>query len=201
LARARRTRKAAVSGAGPNGASGKTVESERLAYKSIGATTLFVAVTAAGVAGDLITKHHAFATLMQVRGHSREVIPGLLRFTLSTNRGIVGGIQVPGPLVIAATAAAIGIVIFLFASSLSRSWGLHLALGMVLAGSLGNGYDRLFSRVQFPDEKVPRLGQVRDFIDVYVIHWPVFNLADALLVVGVLLIVLHMLRDGRRRRA
>jgi len=49
---------------------------------------------------------------------------------------------------------------------------LCLALGLILAGTLGNLYDRLV------------FGGVRDFLDFYLINWPVFNVADCCLVCG-----------------
>lgn len=56
----------------------------------------------------------------------------------------------------------------------------RLASSLVLAGILGNLIDRIF------------LGYVRDFIDLRI--WPVFNLADSLMVVGVGLLVWGMVR-------
>jgi lipoprotein signal peptidase len=49
---------------------------------------------------------------------------------------------------------------------------LCAALGLILAGTLGNLYDRLV------------FGGVRDFLYFYWIEWPVFNVADCCLVVG-----------------
>lgn len=51
----------------------------------------------------------------------------------------------------------------------------RLPLTFILAGTTGNLIDRIF------------LGHVRDFIDLKV--WPVFNIADAIIVIGVLLLI------------
>ena len=48
-----------------------------------------------------------------------------------------------------------------------------LALGLVLGGTVGNLIDRL------------RLGYVTDFIDIGI--WPVFNIADSVIVIGVII--------------
>ena len=56
-----------------------------------------------------------------------------------------------------------------------------MALGLILAGTLGNLYDRIAYRA------------VRDFIDVYLINWPIFNLADTWITIGVIFIILSML--------
>lgn len=61
----------------------------------------------------------------------------------------------------------------------SRDWGLTAALGLILAGTLGN----LFDRVVF--------GGVRDFLYFYWIEWPVFNVADCCLVVGAGILLLQ----------
>ncbi len=170
------------------------------ACRSGWAAGTFLGVVGLGTAADLLSKHYAFAALGSSSRRSVEVMGDFLRFTLSANKGIVFGIDVPAWLVLAATLGAIVVVLLLFATSSSRSRGLHVALGMVLAGSLGNAYDRLFGQVRLPGEAAVRTGQVRDFIDVnlYFMRWPVFNVADVLLVVGVFLIVLHLLRESRR---
>jgi signal peptidase II len=57
-------------------------------------------------------------------------------------------------------------------------------LSLITAGALGNGIDRLW------------LGQVIDFIDVYVrsYHWPSFNVADSAICVGVGCLLVDTLR-------
>ncbi|MBI4188716.1 MAG: signal peptidase II [Chloroflexi bacterium] len=50
-----------------------------------------------------------------------------------------------------------------------------LALGLILGGTIGNLTDRL------------RLGHVTDFIDIGM--WPAFNIADSVIVIGVILFV------------
>ncbi len=57
-------------------------------------------------------------------------------------------------------------------------------LSMILGGAIGNVIDRI------------HLGYVVDFIDVYYQqwHWPVFNMADFAISIGVILILLDMLR-------
>ncbi len=60
-----------------------------------------------------------------------------------------------------------------------------MAIGLVLGGAIGNLIDRL------------RLGVVVDFIDIYYgnWHWPAFNVADAAITIGAILILFMMLRD------
>jgi signal peptidase II len=75
----------------------------------------------------------------------------------------------------------------------SLAWGA--ALGLVLGGAMGNLVDRLFR------PPGPFRGEVVDMISLFDPHgqvWPVFNIADSSLVVGVLLAVWLEL-TGRRR--
>ena len=180
----------------------QTSHAETPAYKSAPAIIIFIAIATAGLAADLISKHCTFGALMDQPGQSATVIDGLLKISLSTNPGIVFGIRAPPWAVLSATTIATVAVMVLFATSPPRRRMLHAALAMVLAGAIGNAYDRLFSQVIFPGDMAPRLGQVRDFIDVYIgqHHWPTFNVADILLVVGVGLILLESIRDTIRHR-
>ena len=59
---------------------------------------------------------------------------------------------------------------------------LKIGLGLVLGGALGNLADRL------------RFGRVVDFLDFRV--WPVFNLADSAIVIGVCLLAWALLKEG-----
>ena len=93
---------------------------------------------------------------------------------------------------------AMGAVAVLFAGAGRRFWGLHAGLGMVLGGAAGNLYDRVIAKVALPDGRVVT-GEVRDFIFVTIpvidYPWPVFNIADVLLVVGLGMILLHVLTN------
>jgi lipoprotein signal peptidase len=107
-----------------------------------------------GLTSDLVTKHLAFSRLPS--GRSVVLIPGLLSFDRSLNLGALFGIgKGMSLLFILASILAVGFVGYMFASSQRRQWVVHLALGLVLAGALGNLYDRLFVKV----DVVSRAGQ------------------------------------------
>jgi signal peptidase II len=77
---------------------------------------------------------------------------------------------------------ALGLVVFMASSgATTRHPLLALAVGLVLGGALGNLADRLFRGHGFLN------GAVVDFVDLRV--WPVFNLADAAITIGCLLLV------------
>jgi signal peptidase II len=77
--------------------------------------------------------------------------------------------------------AALAIVYWSFKPGTARDRWLCIALGLILAGTVGNLYDRvLFSGV-------------RDFLDFYWQdkHWPTFNVADCCLVCGACLLLVQ----------
>lgn len=63
---------------------------------------------------------------------------------------------------------------------------IKLSLGLQLGGALGNLIDRL------------HYGYVIDFIDFKI--WPVFNLADSAITIGVAILAYHLLRSGEEAR-
>lgn len=69
-------------------------------------------------------------------------------------------------------------------SARARHRGLQVGLGLLLGGALGNLADRLVGRHH---------GRVVDFITLS--HWPTFNLADAAIDVGVIVIIVSLLSD------
>ena len=109
------------------------------------------------------------------------VIPGCFHIHLSLNTGAVFGILQGRTLqVMALTLVALAMIAWMvFSADPRRTW-LHVAMGCVCGGALGNLWDRAC------------YGAVRDFIHWFIgSHvWPTFNIADAALVVGIALILL-----------
>lgn len=121
------------------------------------------------------------------------VIPDFFSLTYTTNRGIafsmLSDVHSPWKTILLTVAAllAIGFIIRLVvtATSLGRTLGSGLAL--VLGGILGNISNRLMT------------GSVVDFLDVHYhrsFTWPTFNLADAFISTGALLILVDVLWAG-----
>jgi signal peptidase II len=132
---------------------------------------LFAIVCVILVALDRLTKVVAQEVLGG--GNSIDCIPGLFDFALTYNTGAAFGIfEGAGPLfVIAALVATIAILVFLAKGKLVTR-PVTLALAMIVAGALGNAYDRLM------------FGAVPDFIRTLFIEFPLFNVADCCLTVG-----------------
>ncbi len=109
----------------------------------------------------------------------------IISFTYVTNTGVAFGLfpQLGG--IFTLVSAVVVVLIFLFQSSFkdAQSW-VHLALGTVTGGALGNLIDRLSH------------GFVIDFLDVNFWPfqaWPVFNVADSAILVGVAILLLDSL--------
>jgi signal peptidase II len=117
---------------------------------------------------DQVTKKIADGELD--RGQSVNVFFGL-DITNTRNKGVAFG-ALGGAATLIAILIAVALIVFIVrASRRIGSLGWAVALGLLLGGALGNLVDRV------------RGGGVIDFIDPAL--WPVFNLADVAIVVGV----------------
>lgn len=195
------------------------------------AWAVLLVVTVVGTLSDLWTKSWAFASVadapvvidreaVMAARHGlgamtppdrMHVIPGVLDFTLVLNPGAVFGIGAGQRVFFAAfTGVAIGFALWVFARwTTPRDWVAHTGLGLLLAGGLGNLYDRLvFACVRDFIHPLPRVRLP------FGLKWPnngspevwpwVSNVADAYLIVGIVLILWHSWRhpgEGGGRRA
>lgn len=158
------------------------VSVERL--PDIKAQLIFWVLLAGGLALDLWSKKAVFTWLYF--DDSFTVIDGLLRLVPAVNNGAAFGICAGRPFfLVAASIITMLIVLVFFHLSGTRPRLVQAALGLLAAGICGNLYDRIFND-----------GLVRDFIDVYINafgrerHWNTFNVADALLCIGVGLLII-----------
>jgi signal peptidase II len=110
------------------------------------------------------------------------LIGNFLALHLSSNAGAAFGIAQRGRgIFIAIAICAIAILVVFSRYVASRNWAFFL--GLILGGILGNLSDRLFRSG----------GMVVDWIELP--HWPIFNLADTFMVLGVVGIVYLMIRN------
>lgn len=133
-------------------------------------------------------------------GSSQPILGDLLRLTYVENPGMAFGIDLGGKLFFSlfSIAASVGIVYYLYRAK-SEGLGFRLSLAMILGGAVGNLIDRVFYGVLFQQAPV-FYGRVVDFVDVdffdlsifgyQMSRWPVFNLADACVTVGVILLLM-----------
>jgi signal peptidase II len=141
------------------------------------------ATAAIVIAVDQATKQLVVANI--ARGEIVDVIPGL-DLTYTRNSGVAFGALAGG-------GALLAVLIGVALASLLGYFALHAAqpllwlpVGMLIGGALGNLADR------------GREGAVIDFVDP--IAWPAFNVADACIVVGVLLLLYLVDSQARTER-
>ncbi len=110
-------------------------------------------------------------------------LANVFRITHVANTGAVFGLfQGSGMLFGILAVIVAGAIIYFNFTLPGGQWIIRLALGLQLAGALGNLIDRL------------RIGHVTDFIDIG--PWYIFNVADMSIVSGVILFGIVLLRDG-----
>jgi signal peptidase II len=163
-----------------------TTTSSRARSAGVRPWLLLLAVAAATILADQAIKAYVVAHLalhdswMPIR-----FIEPLFRFTHVHNTGAAFGIFPEGGAVFLIIAVVVAAIILYYYRQLPEGMLLiRLALGLQLGGALGNVLDRV------------RLGYVVDFLHVE--YWPVFNVADSCIVIGVALLALEMLREERQ---
>jgi signal peptidase II len=151
----------------------------------------FGALAVAGAAADLISKSLAFR---HIAPNDRDVviIDGFFELGRTYNRGIVFGLA-PGwsKAFLLISILAVPAIILIYASLKKPKWVMTVSLGLILGGTIGNMYDRVID------------GAVRDFIKFYWAPgkaWPMFNIADSCICVGVALLSLEMLFFDEKKK-
>lgn len=141
------------------------------------------------LAADLISKSLLMESLVLREGRNGErdidLIPGFFALQGTWNPGVTFGMARGHTfeILVLTGAATLALLTWLVATR-QASRLLHLGLGLIISGALGNLYDRI------------RWSEVRDFFLIYLGRlekpdwtWPNFNVADAAIVVGVGLVI------------
>jgi lipoprotein signal peptidase len=149
-----------------------------------------------GAAADQVSKYGVFKWLYHDgEGGQWEIIPGVIRLLVQytspqeprVNQGALFSLgneyaHVSNAfLAVTSFVVAVAILYWSLRPSASRGPLLCAALGLILAGAVGNLYDRVVFH------------GVRDFLHFYWFEWPVFNVADCCLVCGACLLVLSQI--------
>ena len=134
---------------------------------------------------DQISKFYISSALSL--GQSIPVIRDIFHISLVYNTGCAFGLFRNQKIFFILLSAAVVFYIIrdLFSHGSRYSLSRRVALGLILGGAAGNFLDRL------------RSGYIIDFLDFRV--WPVFNLADSAITVGISLLILEVLRNSMRR--
>jgi signal peptidase II len=132
-------------------------------------------------------------------GVSKPILGEFFRLTYIENPGMAFGIDVGGKLFFSIFSVIASIAVLGYLYHVRReSLGFRVALAMILGGAVGNLIDRAFYGMIF-DSAPLFYGKVVDFFDVdffnisilgyQLSRWPVFNIADASVTIGVLLLL------------
>ena len=124
---------------------------------------------------DQVSKHFVIE-LLHTGAFPLTVIPGVIEFDFVANTGVSFGLaQGFGSVFVLLAAVIVAVVVAYLARARVVSWFEVVGLGMLVGGAVGNALDRAL------------LGFVIDFIATTFIDFPVFNIADIGITVGVAL--------------
>jgi signal peptidase II len=171
---------------------------------------IYAGIALAGCAVDLVSKWWAFSRLGPPPSPSHWLIDEVFGFTTSLNEGALFGIgQGRGFVFCALSIAAVAAILWwLFIARAATDLHLCIALAIVTGGILGNLYDRfglpaLTWGAQAAECAGERVYAVRDWIHFKIepiVDWPIFNIADCLLVGGAALLIIHSTRGEKIAR-
>jgi signal peptidase II len=170
-----------------------TVPVDAVAVPSAFARPVELAIICGVVAFDQISKE-IVRRMLPLHGEPAHIIPGILDLTHVQNTGAAFGLlnAADFPYKTAVMIAVAGIALLAIAAYATQL-GFHeriarIGLSLILGGAFGNLIDRAVG------------GHVVDFVDVYwgTTHFWAFNVADAAITIGAILVLLDMIGFGRR---
>lgn len=144
-------------------------------------TALGIIAALAAVLLDQLSKW-VMLEIVQITTADEIVVLPFFNLVMVWNRGISFGMfsEHDQPYLLVALAAVIVFILTRWLMKAESSW-VALSLGLTIGGAVGNVIDRL------------RFGAVADFFDFHIdsYHWPAFNVADASIFIGVVLLCIH----------
>jgi signal peptidase II len=153
---------------------------------NFGLTALFIGVVALDQACKSFIKHS------MTLGQSIPVLGDSVRLTFVENDGIAFGLHVKNAALFTAFSiiACVFIVAYLWSQRKEGNW-IKSALILILGGAVGNVIDRV------------AYGRVVDFVDVGIrtVRWPVFNVADSAVVIGMGILIVLMILEEKSKPA
>ena len=155
-------------------------------------TVILIAVIAAVIGLDQLTKWLTVVNLAEYE--SFPLWQDVLHFTYVKNTGMAFGMLKDHRWVfmVFSTIAIVALIIYLFRFRPESRW-MQVSMAMIIGGGIGNMIDRVF------------LGYVVDFIDVTLINFAVFNIADSFVCVGagimILCLVLDLIKEIKLEKA
>ncbi len=156
-----------------------------------GRLRLLLIVSALVVILDQLSKLWARANVSEI--YNLKLLPGFLDLILVKNYGAIFGLVHSHTELFIALGIAASVIILVFLYYFPPATTLvTVSFALILGGAVGNLIDRI------------RLRYVIDFISLHVhelFHWPTFNIADAALTVGILMLIYYFYRSGGLRKA
>jgi len=148
---------------------------------------LFWSVALLGLLLDQAGKFAVFSRFDVDASEVAPAVPGVFGFLCHYNYGALWGLGEGHTIALVAVSfAAMGVILWLFVSARPPRRITDIALAVMMAGAMGNQIDRL------------AFGCVRDFIKLsFWETYPVFNVADSWLVIGVGLMLVSLATGGR----
>lgn len=130
---------------------------------------------------DQATKHFIRSTMLE--GQSIPVIENIFHITYIENPGAAFGILANHRILfLLLTALIVGVMVYLYLCLQNKKSLTAISLGIVVSGAIGNFIDRFMQ------------GTVTDFLDFRI--WPIFNIADIAICVGLVLICYFVIIKG-----
>lgn len=120
------------------------------------------------------------------------IIEHVLKLTYVENAGMAFGIHIGNESFFTIfTSLASLVILYLLYKLKSKHYSVQLALALILAGAIGNLLDRII------------YGKVVDFIYIELIKWPVFNIADIAVTLGMIIWITQVLfyNDEKKQKS
>jgi len=152
---------------------------------------------------DQLTKYAIKASMFL--GESFSVLGNFFRITYVENPGMAFGVRIENTTLFLGLSVLAALLVFYYLFRLRKDgWLLQTALSLIAAGAIGNIMDRLiYGRVidfldfEFPDITIPAFHFLFvNFHGYSLTRWPVFNVADSAVTVGMILIFIYFIFVG-----
>ena len=152
---------------------------------------------------DQLTKYIIKSSM--TLGESIPVLGNFFRITYVENPGMAFGIRIENPTTFAVVSIFAALLVFYYLYRLRKQgWVLQTALSLIAAGAIGNLLDRfLYGKVvdfldfEFFDVSIPPFKFLSLHFPGYsMTRWPVFNVADSAVTIGMILLIGYILLEG-----
>ncbi|NOX90238.1 MAG: signal peptidase II [Calditrichaeota bacterium] len=152
---------------------------------------------------DQLTKY-IIKTSMSL-GESIPVLGNFFRITYVENPGMAFGVRIDNPILFTILSlGAAGLVFYYLFRLRNQGWLLQTALSLIAAGAIGNLLDRFirgkvvdFLDFEFIDISIPSFNLIGfQFPGYSLTRWPVFNVADSVVTIGMIILIFYVLFIG-----